>query len=140
VKSKVSCNIKSIINYNRFSENSKLSYEREIITNTLFTFYPKIERPEKENSSDILLSPKRGISIMNTVNSQTCPIRDPFSKIAIEFIQDLLKELLSSKSQLLEHIKFSFLKTIILESINIKRLANLFCQANGTRNRSIIAK
>jgi hypothetical protein len=71
---------------------------------------------------------------MNDVNSQN------FSNIATEFVQGLLKELLSSDNLLLNHVKFSSPKTIVPGSISIKRLANSFCQANGARNKTIIAK
>ncbi|CAI2193216.1 7852_t:CDS:2, partial [Funneliformis geosporum] len=101
----------------------------------------EIERPEEEDSSvDSLPGPKGTPPTINDVNSQT------FSNIATEFIQDLLEELLgprgtlSSDNLLLKDVKFSSPKTIVPGSISIKRLANSFCQANGARNKSIIAK
>ena len=82
-----------------------------------------------ENSSSDSLPP-----IMNDVNSQN------FSNIATEFVQGLLKELLSSENLLLNHVKFSSPKTIVPGSISIKRLANSFCQASVARNKTISAK
>ncbi|GBB83821.1 hypothetical protein RclHR1_10490005 [Rhizophagus clarus] len=81
VESKVSRDIKPVTIGNRFSENSKLSHERETITNTSPTFYPEIERPEEEDSSyDKLSGPKEASSTTN------CQIS---SKIATEFVQGL---------------------------------------------------
>ena len=77
---------------------------------------------------------------MNAIKGQTYPTGDPSSKIATEFVQGLLEELLSSESRLLEHIKFSSPKTIVPGSISIKKLANSFCQANVARNKTIVAK
>lgn len=64
----------------------------------------------EEDSSDSLPP------TMNDVNSQTS------LNIATEFVQGLLKELLSSDNQLLEHIKFSPPRTLIPGSISIKSL------------------
>jgi hypothetical protein len=117
--------------------NPKLSHERETITNTSPTLSPEIdikmktERPDKEDSSDRLPGPKETPSTMNGQIS---------SSIATEFVQDLLEELLSPSSQLFEDIKFSPPKTIVPESIDIKRLANLFSQAVSARKKSITAK
>ncbi|GES92216.1 hypothetical protein RCL_jg28567.t1 [Rhizophagus clarus] len=72
---------KRVLQIPRFSENSKLSHERETITNTSPTFYPEIERPEEEDSSyDKLSGPKEASSTTN------CQIS---SKIATEFVQGL---------------------------------------------------
>jgi len=131
VESKVPHDIKPVNIVNKFSENSKLSHERETITNTSPTFYPETERPEEEYfSSDKLSGPKEASSI---TNCQT------FSKIAIKFVQGLLKELLSSDDKL-QTIKFSPLRILVPRSISIKKLANSFCQANVARDKSIIAK
>jgi len=48
---------------------------------------------------------------MNAVNGQTYSTGDSSSKIATKFVQGLLEELFSSESQLLEYIKFFFLKS-----------------------------
>src|SRR6266498_1171774 len=61
------------------------------------------------------------------------------SSIVIEFVQDLLEELLSSNDPL-QTIKFSSPKTIVPRLISIKKLANSFCQANVARNKMILAK
>ncbi|CAI2193943.1 8655_t:CDS:2, partial [Funneliformis geosporum] len=60
--------------------------------------------------------------------------------IVIEFIQYLLEELFLSGSQPLKSIKFFPSKTIVSSSIDIKRLANLFSQADSARKKLIIAK
>ena len=66
VESKVSYDIKSVNIVNKFSENSKLLYERKTITNTSPTFYLKTKRSEEEYfSSDKLSGPKEASSTTN---------------------------------------------------------------------------
>ena len=59
------------------------------------------------------------------------------SSIVVEFVQSLLQELLSSDGQDPESIKLTSSTTI---SISLKKLANLFYQANTARENSIKAK
>ncbi|GES93752.1 hypothetical protein GLOIN_2v1695250 [Rhizophagus clarus] len=119
------------------SENSELSRDSKIV-NTVHCFSENSNL--SQDSSDRLLGLEGGASTMDAVNGQTYSTGDPSSKIVTEFVQGLLEELLSSDIRLLEHIKFSPPKTIVPGSISIKRLANSFCQANGARNKSIMAK
>jgi hypothetical protein len=74
---------------------------------------------------------------INLVNDQDKLVVDP--NIVIKFVQGLLEELLSPDRRL-QAVKFSLSRTLIPGLISIKKLANLFCQANVARNKSIIAK
>ena len=61
------------------------------------------------------------------------------TNIVTEFVENLLQELLSSGSQDLESIKFSS-PTMLPASVSLKKLANLFYQANNAKKNTIKAK
>src|SRR2546423_519280 len=65
VNLKLSHDIKSVNIVHRFSENLKLSYKRETITNTSLTFCSEIEKLKKEESSDRLPGSEEKSSTMN---------------------------------------------------------------------------
>src|SRR5437763_15544775 len=56
-----------------------------------------------------------------------------------DFVQSLLQELLSPRSHDLESIKFSS-PAMLSASVSLKKLANLFYQANNAKKNTIKAK
>uniref|UniRef100_U9TK13 Uncharacterized protein n=2 Tax=Rhizophagus irregularis (strain DAOM 181602 / DAOM 197198 / MUCL 43194) TaxID=747089 RepID=U9TK13_RHIID len=113
---------------NNLDELGKSSCEIEVIANT------SQDHAQKYIANSIV---PHDIKTVNLVNDQDKLAVEP--SIVTEFIQGLLEELLSS-GQLLEPIKFSPPRTLILVSISIKKLANSFCQVNVARGKMIIAK
>ncbi|CAB4421863.1 unnamed protein product [Rhizophagus irregularis] len=83
-------------------------------------------------------STSRDIKTVNNVNDQESEFTEDKS-IVTEFVQGLLQELLSSGSQVPESIKFST-STALSTSISLKKLANLFYQANNAKKNTIKAK